>query len=71
MVVGQRRRRLATALAAAVATLWLPRLAEAQYIADTPLFEETMEKAEAELTASLKGGDYVEDVFYPDRQVST
>ncbi|CBN75306.1 conserved unknown protein [Ectocarpus siliculosus] len=27
-----------------------------------------MEKAEADLTASLKGGEYVEDVFFPERQ---
>lgn len=70
VVVGQRRRRLAAGLAA-VAASWLHRSAEGQYIADTPLFEETMERAEAELTASLKGGDYVEDVFFPDRQVGT
>ena len=67
-ISGRRRRRPAAALVAAAA-VWLPRMAEAQYNADTPLFEETMERAEAELTASLKGGDYVEDVFFPERQV--
>lgn len=42
---------------------------EAQYKADTPQFEEKMETAEAELIESLEGGDYVEDVFHPERQV--
>lgn len=45
--------------------------AEAQYKTGTALYEDHMDIAEAELTATLKGGDYVEDVFYPDRQVRT
>ena len=45
--------------------------ADGQYRTGTALYEENMDIAEAELTASLKGGDYVEDVFYPDRQVRT
>lgn len=73
VVTSRRRRRLVaaavTAAAVAVAAAVLPRGAEAQYNADTPLFEENMEKAEEELIASLKGGDYVEDVFFPERQV--
>ncbi|CAN0212441.1 unnamed protein product [Ectocarpus sp. 12 AP-2014] len=57
------------ALASAAVVLLLSRTAvEGQYTADTLLFEENMEKAEADLTASLKGGDYVEDVFFPERQ---
>lgn len=72
-----RQRRLATvssAAAAAAAGLLLgiaPYVAEAQYKADTPLYEENMETGEVELTALLKGGGYVEDAFYPDRQVLT
>ncbi|CAM9598837.1 unnamed protein product [Scytosiphon promiscuus] len=42
--------------------------AAAQYNPDTPLYEENMGKAEADLIASLEGGEYVEDVFYPERQ---
>lgn len=64
-----RRRRLVAAISAAVAAALLPREAEAQYNADTLLFEENMEKAHAELISSLEGGDYVEDVFHPERQV--
>ncbi|CAM9623678.1 unnamed protein product, partial [Ectocarpus sp. 13 AM-2016] len=57
------------ALASAAVVLLLSRtVVEGQYTADTLLFEENMEKAEADLTASLKGGDYVEDVFFPERQ---
>lgn len=70
-VTSRSRRGLVVAITAAVAVAVLPRGAEAQYNADTPLFEENMEKAEAELLTSLKGGDYVEDVFFPERQVST
>lgn len=59
------------ALASAAVVLLLSRtVVEGQYTADTLLFEENMEKAEEDLTASLKGGDYVEDVFFPERQVS-
>ena len=57
--------------AAAAAAVLLPRGAEGQYNADTPLFEENMDKAQAELISSLEGGDYVEEVFHPERQVST
>lgn len=42
---------------------------QAQYKTGTALFEEKMEAAEADLTATLKGGNYVEDEFYPNRQV--
>ena len=45
------------------------KFAEAQYTAETLIFQEKMDAAEAELTATLKGGEYVEDHFYPDRQV--
>lgn len=74
-VVNRRSRRLwrpplvGVIVAVVVTAVILPRSANAQYNADTPLFEETMEKAEEDLTASLKGGVYVEDVFFPDRQV--
>lgn len=47
----------------------LRHTADAQYNPDTPLYEENMDKAEADLIASLEGGEYVEDVFYPERQV--
>lgn len=70
VVTRRRCQRLVVAITAAVAAAMLPRGAEAQYNADTPLFEENMEKAEAELIASLKGGDYAEEAFFPERQVS-
>ena len=38
--------------------------AEAQYKTGTALYEDHMDIAEAELTATLKGGDYVEAVSY-------
>eukprot|EP00752_Nemacystus_decipiens_P006299 g5679.t1 len=61
--------RLVAAFAAAVAaTVSLPRGAEGQYNADTPLFEENMEKGQADLISSLKGGEYVDQVFHPERQ---
>lgn len=69
-VTSWRRQRLVVALTAVVAAAVLPQGAEAQYNADTPLFEENMEKAEEELITSLKGGEYVEDVFFPEQQVS-
>ncbi|CAN0375993.1 unnamed protein product, partial [Pylaiella littoralis] len=59
---------LAAVMAVAVTVLLLPQITDAQYNADPPLYEEIMEKAEEDLTASLKGGEYVEDVFFPDRQ---
>lgn len=69
----RRRRLIASVVVVHVGIGLLPMgmapLADAQYKADTPLFEETMETAEAELTASLQGGEYVEDVFYPEQQV--
>lgn len=75
VVVDRRRPRqprqllVAILVAVAVKVVVLPRSTNAQYTPDTPLFEETMAKAEEDLTASLKGGEYVEDVFFPDRQV--
>lgn len=73
VATSRRRQPLVAALAAAVAAavLLLPRGAEGQYNADTPLFEENMEKGQAELISSLEGGEYVEEVFHPERQVST
>lgn len=57
-------------LALVIAALaMLSPTADAQYNPDTPLYEEKMDQAEADLIASLEGGEYVEDVFYPDRQV--
>lgn len=44
-------------------------VAQAQYKTGTALFEEKIEAAEADLTATLKGGNYVENEFYPNRQV--
>lgn len=75
VVVDRRSRRrrwpplFAVIVAVAVTAVVLPRSAIAQYNPDTPLFEENMERAEEDLTASLKGGEYVEDVFFPNRQV--
>lgn len=68
----RRQRRLSVRVvvaAAAAGLLGMAPVALAQYKEDTALFEENMETAEADLTASLKGGEYVEDVFYPERQV--
>lgn len=53
--------------------LFLPnisRFAHGQYKTGTALYEEKMAEAEVELTETLQGGEYVEDTFYPDRQVS-
>lgn len=44
-------------------------VAQAQFKAGTALFEEKIDAAEADLTATLKGGNCVEDGFYPNRQV--
>lgn len=46
------------------------RFAHGQYKTGTALFEDKMAEAEVELTKTLQGGEYVEDIFYPDRQVS-
>lgn len=48
----------------------MPLLVESQHRVDTPLFEEKMEAAEAELMYMLQGGDYAKDTFFPERQVS-
>ncbi|CAM9416203.1 unnamed protein product [Hapterophycus canaliculatus] len=68
---GRRRRSLplagVMALAATTFAL-LPHTGDGQYNRDTPLYEENMDQAEADLIASLEGGEYVEDVFHPVRQ---
>lgn len=59
-------------MAVAIGAIVVARLfgkADAQYKTGTALYEDHLDIAEAELTASLKGGEYVEDVFYPERQV--
>lgn len=66
-----RRRRIGAVVAITAAVAGLLGQADAQYRTGTALYEENMDIAEAELTASLKGGEYVEDVFYPDRKVRT
>lgn len=65
------RRRIGAVVAIAATVAGLFGSADAQYKTGTALYEDNMDIAEAALTASLKGGDYVEDVFYPDRQVCT
>lgn len=45
------------------------QVAQGQYKADTPLYEKKIAEAEAELTASLQGGEYVEDTFFPENKV--
>lgn len=63
------RRRIGAVVAIVATVAGLFGSADAQYKTGTALYEDNMDIAEAALTASLKGGDYVEDVFYPDRQV--
>eukprot|EP00904_Undaria_pinnatifida_P012814 jgi/Undpi1/8663/HiC_scaffold_25.g11128.m1 len=63
------RRRIGVAVAiGAIVVARLFGKADAQYKTGTALYEDHLDIAEAELTASLKGGEYVEDVFYPERQ---
>lgn len=45
------------------------RVAHGQYKTGTALFAEKMAEQEAELTEALQGGEYVEDTFFPERQV--
>ncbi|CAM9791198.1 unnamed protein product [Choristocarpus tenellus] len=40
----------------------------AQYVEDSPKFNEQMAIEEAALSSSLEGGDYVENYFFPERQ---
>lgn len=47
----------------------MPLLVAGQYKEQSALFEEKMEIAETELTATLKGGEYVEDTLSLESQV--
>lgn len=45
------------------------RFAHGQYKTGTALFGEKMTEQEADLAEALQGGEYVEDTFFPERQV--